>query len=166
MPQHCTDEDDRKPSWPSQELSHKAILSTWEGQDPWDPGGNLTGDDTIKSKGPVEAMDIALGIDTPQQKVAPSFVTHKKNPGCAEVESVCQYHPEEPTTHLDPSIIDLSHRRGVHPLFILGPTKRGTALSWVMQSRDITTRTRQCSYLVAITCSHTCPTGLRQAKTR
>jgi len=34
-----SNEGDHKPSWPSRELSHEAIPSTWEGAAPWDPGG-------------------------------------------------------------------------------------------------------------------------------
>jgi len=74
-------------------LSHEIILSTWEGPGPWDPERGLTGKHIVKSKGPVEAMDIAVGIDAPQQNVAAGIVAHKNNSGCAEVKSVCQHIP-------------------------------------------------------------------------
>ena len=82
----------------------------------------LIGKHIVKSKGPVETMDIAGGIDTPQQNVAAGFVVHKKNSGCGEVKSVCQHHPKEPATHLY-SIIP-SHHRQVYPLFISRPIER------------------------------------------
>jgi hypothetical protein len=68
----------------------------------WDPGEKPAGEDTVDSKGPVEAMGIAAGIDAPQRNVTPGIVTHKKIPGCTEVVSVFQHHPKEPTTYLYP----------------------------------------------------------------
>jgi len=38
-------------------------------------------------------MDIAVGIDAPQQNIAAGIVAHKNNSGCAEVKSVCQHIP-------------------------------------------------------------------------
>ena len=57
----------------------------------WDLGGRPPRERTLDSKRPIEAIDTAPGI-----------VAHKKNPGCAEVESVKQHHPEQSTTHLGP----------------------------------------------------------------
>ena len=58
-PQGCPDKGDRKPSWPSRELPHEAVLSTWEGPGPWDPGGKPPREQTFESNKPVRAMDIA-----------------------------------------------------------------------------------------------------------
>jgi len=52
-----------KPSWPLPELPCEDVLSTWEGPGPWDPGGGPAGKRIVNSKRPVEAMDIAAGID-------------------------------------------------------------------------------------------------------
>jgi len=124
----------------------------------WDPGGRPPGDDIVESKEPVEPMDIAAGTDAPQEIVAPGIVAHKKNPGCAEVESVCQHHhPEEPTTHLYPSIIVPSHRQGVHLLFILRPIERATALSWEIKAESLQQRARLGSVTPASRYRHTRP---------
>jgi len=93
----------------------------------------LTGKHIIESKGPVETMDIAGGIDAPQQNVAAGFVAHKKNLGCGEVKSVCQHHPKEPAMHLY-SIIP-SHHRQVYLLFISRPIKRAQHRPQKMQSQ-------------------------------
>ena len=77
-PQGNPNEGDCEPSWPLRELSHKAMPSTWEGAAPWDPGGRLPRERTLNSKGPVEAMDIAPGIDAPQHNDTAGIDAHKK----------------------------------------------------------------------------------------
>jgi len=52
--------------------------STWEGAAPWDPGGRLPREQTLDSKGPIEAMDIAPGIDAPQHNDTAGIDAHKK----------------------------------------------------------------------------------------
>jgi len=60
----------------------------------WDPGGRLPSDDIVESKGPVEAMDIVLGI-----------VAHKKTPGCAELNQSASTIPKsQPHTFISFSI--------------------------------------------------------------
>ena len=78
----------------------------------WDPGGRMPRGQILKSKWPVEAMDVALGI-----------VTHK-NSGCVKSSQ-----PSRTTTSSQPCT--LAHaftvpscHRGVHPLFVLRPIKR------------------------------------------
>ena len=53
----------REPSWSPQKPSREDVLSTWEGPGPWDRGGRPPWEHIIESKWPVEAMDIARGID-------------------------------------------------------------------------------------------------------
>jgi len=112
----------------------------------------LTGKHIVESKGPVEAMDIAGGIDAPQQNVAAGFVAHKKNSGCAEVKSVCQHHPKEPATHLYPySIIPSRHRR-VYLLFISRPIERARRRPQKMQSQKrCQCKASQDGHLVTVT---------------
>jgi hypothetical protein len=76
--ERCPDKGEREPVWlpgeapradkgavdmPPREPPHEAVLSTWEGRGPWDPGGRPLRKYIAKSKGPVEAVDIAPGID-------------------------------------------------------------------------------------------------------
>ena len=96
-----------EPDQPPREPSHEAFLSAWEGPGPWDPGGGPARKGIAKSKGPVKA----------KKTDAAGIVAHKKNPGCEEVKSVCQRHPEEPTTHLCHFSIVPSCRLEVHSLF-------------------------------------------------
>ena len=105
MPQGCTDEVDCKPSWPLRGPSHKAVPSTWEGAAPWDPGGRPPRERTLKSKGPVEAMNTAAGIDAPQRNVALGIIAHKKTPGCAESNQSASTIPKsQPRTFIPFSI--------------------------------------------------------------
>src|SRR5712691_3114867 len=88
------------PSWLPQEPSHKDVLSTWEGPDPWNPGGRLLREQIFKAKRPVEAnkKDIAGNA-------------HNKTRTWLPKESVRQHHHEKPVTHLVPI-----HHRPILPL--------------------------------------------------
>jgi len=88
--QGTPDKGKYKPDWVPQEVSHKDILSSWKGVPLWDPGGRPPRKQTLEPKGPVEAMNITAGINAPHQNIALGIVAHRKNPGCAGVESVCQ----------------------------------------------------------------------------
>jgi len=71
----------------------------------WDPGGRPLRERTLEPKGPVEAMNIAPGIDAPQQNVAPGIVAHKKTPGCAELNQSASTIPKsQPCTFIPFSI--------------------------------------------------------------
>ena len=111
--QECTNKGNCKPSWPSREMSHKAIPSTWEGVALWDPGGRPSREQILNSKRPVEAKDIAPGI-----------VTHKKNPGCTKPsQSGSTVMRGQPCTFTYVPSIPSCHQ-GVHLLFISRPIKR------------------------------------------
>jgi hypothetical protein len=43
-------------------LHDEDVQSTWEGVAPWDPRGKPAGEEIVEGQGPVEAMDIAMGI--------------------------------------------------------------------------------------------------------
>ena len=140
-------EGDREPSWLSQEPSHEAIPSTWEGAAPWDPGGRPPRGQTLKPKGPIEAMNIAVGIDTPQRNVAPGIVAHKKMTGCIVV-SVCQHHPKERTTHLYPLFHPSSRALIIKkPIwFSLRGPSRGRCI--VLEDVEAETQTSHCNAAV------------------
>ena len=70
------------------------------------------------------------------KNVSLGIVAHKKILGCTEVVSVCQYHCEEPTTHLYPSSITPSSRcRGVHPLSFQGPYRGHSVVPGIAEQR-------------------------------
>jgi len=57
-------EQGREPNWPPQKLPHEEGPVHLGGTRPWDPGGKPPRE---KSKRPVEAIDIAPGIDAHKQ---------------------------------------------------------------------------------------------------
>jgi len=82
-------------------------------------------------------MNIAAGIDAPHQNVALGIIAHKKNPGCAGVESVCQHHPEEPTTHLLP-LFPSPYATTAEPIrFRFEAHREGAASSWKMSRQRL-----------------------------
>jgi len=78
-PQGCPNKDDRKPSWPSRELPHKVVLSTWEGPGPWDLEGSRQGSKPSSQKsllGPWTSQQ-ALTPATKQEKLLLCHVSHE-----------------------------------------------------------------------------------------
>ena len=56
-------EGEHEPDRSPRKVSCEDVLSTWEGEAPWDPGEGPTEDQIFNSKRPVEAKNIAQGID-------------------------------------------------------------------------------------------------------
>ena len=98
------------------------------------------GEHIANLKRPFEAVDIAAGI-----------ITHKKNPGCAEVESVCQQHSEEPAMHLYPYSIIPSCQE-VHLLFILSIKRVWHCSGQCRGNNNSCNMASQHGHLVAVTC--------------
>ena len=71
-------EGEHEPDWAPREVPREHIPSTWEGAAPWDPGGKPPRERTLNTKRPVEAIDIALGIDAPQHNDVAGIDTRKK----------------------------------------------------------------------------------------
>jgi len=134
----------------------------------WDPGGRLpTGKRAPNPKGPVEAKkNIAQGIDAHNKTTqrASSPATRKIPDVQNKIESVCQHHREEPTTHFYPySITPSSCCRGVHPLSFRGPSRgHGVVLGGAEQrhcNKDKATRPFGCRH-TRVTRRHTRPRAM------
>ena len=115
----------------------------------WDPGGRPPRERTLEPKGPIEAMNIALGIDAPQQNVALGIIAHKKTPGCAESNQSASTIPKSQPCTSHPSSWAPIVKEPIH--FPFEAHQEGMVSSWAMQSRDIATRTLQRGRLVAVT---------------
>ena len=154
MPQGSPNKGKGERGAPPQRDPDEGALATW------DPGGKPAKKDTIESKGPVEAMDVAPGI-----------VAHKKS--CTKPsQSGSTVTRGQPRTWYPSSIIP-SHHQGVHAPFVFEAHREGTASSWKMQ-RQRHCKASQCGHLVAVTpeshaitpiptpCTHWC-TGRRNS---
>src|SRR5260221_11420028 len=75
------------PSWPPREPSCEDVLSTWEGPDPWNPGGRQLRERIFEAKRPVEA-----------NKKDAAGNAHNKTRTWPPEESVRQHHHEKPVT--------------------------------------------------------------------
>ena len=161
LPQECTNKGNCKPSWPSQETSHKAIPSTWEGVALWDPGGRPPRERTLNLKGPVEATDIAVGIDAPQQKCRTRHRRPQENPWLYRSGVSLPVPPQGANHALYPySITPSSRYQEVHPLSFRGPYRgHGVVLGNPEQrqhNKDKATRPFGGRH-TRVTHHHTCP---------
>jgi len=116
-PQGCPNKGDRKPSWPSRELPHEAVLSTWEGPGPWDPGGKPPREQTFESSKPVRAMDIAAGIDA-RNKTRKTLAVP-----CQSCSTITR---NQPRTWHPPTTVPSRHR-GAIQFFVFKAHREGTA---------------------------------------
>ena len=121
----CLNKGRHKLNCPPRELSHEVVLSTWEGQGPWDPGGGPAREQIAKSKGPFETKkNNVAGIDAPQQNTAMGSIAHQhEKPGCLENQSDgSTFHNKSPCT-CSPSIILGSCHQEAYSFSFQGPLR-------------------------------------------
>jgi len=142
-------EAEREPGWPPQEPSNEDVLSIWERAAPWDPGEGPAGERILESRGPVEAMDITVGIDAHNKNSAAGIDARKRanNTWLHQTQSEGgTITSSQPRTY-SPSIIVPIHRPGLlssrsRTDFVSRPIQRAQRRPGRCRGRDVATRHR------------------------